>query len=187
MPARSLGALPARVRSEAFWHGNRHTLPFQGDQLRPTVKLKNGKKPNLDILPELIGYNLHRAEIASYRSFVRSFNGPKTTPKQFSVLLLIRANPGISQIELGKLLGMDRATTMAVVQRMQEDELLTREPSSVDRRRYELRLTRKGQTLVSRLKKHVREQESLLTSELTSGEELLLRELLIKLRRAMND
>lgn len=151
------------------------------------MKLKNGKQLDLGILPDLIGYNLHRAEIASYRSFVKSFSGPRTTPKQFSALLLIGANPAISQIELGKLLGMDRATTMALVQKMQDDKLLVRQSSTVDRRRYELRLTKKGKTLVTRLKNHVHAQESLLTSQLTDGEKLLLRELLIKLRRALND
>lgn len=151
------------------------------------MKLKNGKNLDLDVLPDLIGYNLHRAEIASYRSFVKSFDGPRTTPKQFSALLLIGANPGISQIELGKLLGMDRATTMTLVQKMQDDKLLVREPSTVDRRRYELRLTKQGKILLTRLKNHVRVQESLLTSQLTDGEKLLLRELLVKLRRALND
>lgn len=146
---------------------------------------KNPKDIDLSLLPELIGYHLHRAEIDSYRKFVTSFQGSRYTPKQFSVLVLARANPGTSQIAIGKALGMDRATTMLVIDKLQERKLLTRERSTGDRRKQEIQLTEKGLALTDKLVTHARSHESSLTGNLTSREATSLKKLLLKVRQSL--
>lgn len=139
----------------------------------------------LGLLSNLIGYHLHRAEIASYRLFVNSFHHPKYTPKQFSVLMLAKANPGISQIAIGSALGMDRATTMAVIDKMQARKLLTRDRSKQDRRKQEILLTEKGLELTQRLMAFVKEHDARISSGLTAVEAKALSSLLIKVRTAL--
>lgn len=149
---------------------------------------KRGSNPiDLDLLPELVGYHLHRAEIVSYREFVKGFHSPKYTPKQFSVLVLARANPGASQVAIGRTLGMDRATTMAVVDKLQARKLLTRDRSTHDRRKQEIHLTEKGLALTERLVAHSRAHEAFVTANLSSREADTLRKLLIKVRSGMED
>jgi DNA-binding MarR family transcriptional regulator len=145
------------------------------------------KTINLDLLPELIGYHLHRAEIVSYREFVKGFHSPKFTPKQFSVLVLASANPGTSQVAIGGALGMDRATTMTVINKLEARKLLKRERSTRDRRKHEIHLTEKGLALTERLTAHSRAHEDKLTSNLTSREAATLRKLLMKVRSTMED
>jgi DNA-binding MarR family transcriptional regulator len=157
-------------------------------QTSPQDTQTNGSdEVDLDILHELIGYHLHRAEIASYRSFVNSPQNPKFTPKQFSVLVLAHANPGISQIAIGGALGMDRATTMAVIDKMQARKLLTRERSNQDRRKQEILLTEKGVAQIEQLKVFVKAHEDELSINLTPGEATTLRKLLIKVRRGFEN
>jgi DNA-binding MarR family transcriptional regulator len=140
---------------------------------------------DLSLLPELIGYHLHRAEIDSYRRFVTSFHGSKYTPKQFSVLVLARANPGTSQIAIGNALGMDRATTMLVIDKLQARKLLTRERSTGDRRKQEIQLTAKGMALTDKLVTHAKAHELNLTGSLTSREAATLKKLLLKVRESL--
>lgn len=140
---------------------------------------------DLGLLPELIGYHLHRAEIASYREFIKGFHKPKYTPKQFSVLILARANPGTSQIAIGKALGMDRATTMTVIDKLQAEKLLTREQSKGDRRKQEINLTNKGVSVTERLVQHAKNHEIMLKTHLTEWEAATLSKLLVKVRTAL--
>jgi len=139
---------------------------------------------NMSLLPELIGYHLHRAEIDSYREFMKDFHGSKYTPKQFSVLVLARANQGISQGAIGKALGMDRATTMVVVDKLQARRLLSRERSTGDRRKQEIHLTARGIELTEKLVTHAKAHEASLTANLSSRETATLRKLLLKVRNS---
>ena len=143
--------------------------------------LEADEQPCLGILSDLIGYNLHRAEIASYRYFIQTLH-PKTTPKQFSVLILVETNPGISQVDLGNQLGMDRATTMAVIDKLHNRKLLQRNKSSVDRRKHELNLTKSGKLVLRRLKRDIQTHENQLTKHLTGKDKKLLNNLLKQIR-----
>ena len=107
---------------------------------------------DLDILADLVGYQLHRAEIDSYRRFMKLSGKLKVTPKQFSALVLIGANPDLSQTELRKLLGMDRATTAVLIAALADRDLLERQRSTLDRRRHKLRLTKHGKGVLKKIR-----------------------------------
>jgi DNA-binding MarR family transcriptional regulator len=137
---------------------------------------------DLDILAELVGYQLHRAEIDSYRQFMKLSGKLKVTPKQFSALVLIGANPDLSQTELRKSLGMDRATTAVLIAALDDRNLLERQRSTLDRRRQKLRLTQHGTGVLKEMKLRVRKHDELLTSGLTSRERRALASLLRRIR-----
>src|ERR1700734_4101799 len=67
------------------------------------VERAAGAKVDLGVLPKLLGYNLRRANQASWRTYVSFIGQNKIRPGLFSLLCLVRANPGIAQIELGKI------------------------------------------------------------------------------------
>ena len=103
-----------------------------------------GEQLDLNGLPGLLGFQVRRAQIAMYRDFNATLKPVDLTQKQYAVLALLRANPGASQIAIAGTLGMDRATMMAIVDRLQDRHLLLRERSTTDRRRQELYLTDEG-------------------------------------------
>ena len=74
---------------------------------------------DLGPLPKLLGYNLRRANQASWRTYVSFIGQNKIRPGLFSLLCLVRANPGIAQIELGTHLGVDKASIVALLDRLE--------------------------------------------------------------------
>ena len=56
---------------------------------------------NVGLLPNLLGYNIRRAQIALWRDLTRSLGEVQVRPAEFSLMILVEANPGVAQIELG--------------------------------------------------------------------------------------
>ena len=100
-------------------------------------------------LEQVLGFQLRQAPTALYRDYAATLAPVDLTQKQYGVLALIGANPGVSQVALGKALGVDRATMMGVVDRLDARGLLTRVQSQDDRRRQALGLTDAGQRLLT--------------------------------------
>src|SRR4051794_33163526 len=90
---------------------------------------------SLGRLDGLLGFHLRMASAVVARDFADELADLGLTQKQCAVLELIAANPQVSQIDMTATLGMDRATMMALVDRLDERGLLVRTPSLRDRRR----------------------------------------------------
>jgi len=110
-------------------------------------------------LDGLLGYLLRRAQGAMHRDFLTAVADFGLTQKQAAALWLIQANGGVSQVEVAAALGMDRATMMAVTDRLEDRGYVIRKRSSVDRRRQELYLTPSGQTTLRKCKARVAQHE----------------------------
>lgn len=135
------------------------------------------------LLPELIGYNLRRAQVRVFQDFATTVGAHDITPGQFGVLTIIAANPGLNQSELGAAMGVDRSTVVAVIDRLEERELVQRRPAPNDRRSYALGLTAKGTDLLARLEPLVRAHEVRISARLVPAEQ---RELIRLLRKMAN-
>ena len=56
-----------------------------------------------------LGYFLRRLQLWVFQDFIRTLAPLKVRPAQYSVLLIVEANPGRSQATVGKTLGIERA------------------------------------------------------------------------------
>jgi DNA-binding MarR family transcriptional regulator len=110
-------------------------------------------------LDGLLGYRLRRAQGAMHRDYMATLSGLELTQKQAATLWLINANPGVSQVSVAEALDMDRATMMAVTDRLEDRGFLLRKRSTVDRRRQELYLTPAGQGTLRKAKTRIAEHE----------------------------
>lgn len=110
-------------------------------------------------LDGLLGYQLRRAQGAMHRDFLAAVADFGLTQKQAAAMWLIQANGGVSQVEVAAALGMDRATMMAVTDRLEDRGFVTRKRSSVDRRCQELYLTPLGQSTLRKCKSRIAEHE----------------------------
>ncbi len=118
-----------------------------------------GRVLDRDILPELLGYNVRRAQIALWRDFLHTVAEGEIRPGMFSAIVLVRANPGISQIELAKELGIDKATMVGLTDRLEDAGWVVRKRSREDRRRHGLTVTASGQKIYRALKREMIEHE----------------------------
>lgn len=138
---------------------------------------------DLDCLPTLLGFNIRRAQIALWRDFNRNVAEGYVRPGIFSAMLLAHANPGIAQIEIANQLGIDKASVVSLVDRMEEAGWVTRRRSTLDRRRQGIFLTPAGEKSCRSLKREMIEHERRFVSRYTDQE---LR-LLIALLRRLHD
>jgi DNA-binding MarR family transcriptional regulator len=121
-------------------------------------------------LDGLLGYLLRRAQGAMHRDFMAAVATFELTQKQAATMWLIHANPGASQAEIAAGLGMDRATMMALTDRLEERGFVIRKRSSVDRRRQDLYVTPAGQVVLRKCKARVAEHEARFRARFTAGE-----------------
>ena len=119
------------------------------------------KTPMVDFagLSELLGYRLRRAQGSVHRDFVATMGKLRITQKQAAVLWLVQSNPGVMQGAIGAALGMDRATMMTLVNRLEGRGVLKRRQSRIDARRRELHLTAAGVRLIGRVRERIKEHE----------------------------
>ena len=94
-----------------------------------------------------------------HRDYMASVAGLDLTQKQTATLWLINGNPAVSQGSVATALGMDRATMMAVIDRLEDRGLVIRKRSTTDRRRHELYLTPAGQSILRKVKARIAKHE----------------------------
>lgn len=130
------------------------------------------------VLPGLLGYRLRLAQQAVFRDFASSV--PEVSPGRAGILLLVEANPGVTQGRLAQAVGLDRSTMVGVIDGFEDKGLLERKRGD-DRRTNGLWLTRAGRSLVGRLRKRIEAHEKRVAARLTSPERTQLIALLEKL------
>lgn len=117
---------------------------------------------DLDDLNDRLGYFVRRMQVTIFQDFIRRLARIDVSPAQFSVLVVINANPGLSQSELANALGIERARLVRMLHRLELRKLTVRLPSSADGRRHALELTREGQKLLARAKVLAAEHEAVI-------------------------
>jgi DNA-binding MarR family transcriptional regulator len=114
---------------------------------------------DMDVLPSLLGFNIRRAQIALWRDFHQNVAEGEIRPGAFSALALINGNPGLSQTELANLLGIDKASMVSLVDRLEDEGWVIRKRSTDDRRRQGLFITAEGTRTFKSLRREMLEHE----------------------------
>ena len=131
---------------------------------------KRAGQLSFDGLPAFLGFHLRLAHVAMIRDFLDTLRSLDLTQRLNAILTLIGANPGASQIALAELLSTDRATMMAMVDRLENRGLLERRASTTDRRVRELYLTPKGQKLLAKVAPKISVHEKRFTTRFSKSE-----------------
>jgi DNA-binding MarR family transcriptional regulator len=129
-------------------------------------------------LPGLLGYRLRLAQQAVFRDFGESVSD--LPPGRVGILLIIDANPGVTQTRLAQAVGLDRSTLVGVLDALEARGLVERRRGK-DRRTNGLLLTRAGRARVTELKRRIRVHERRVAARLTAEEKTQLLALLSKL------
>jgi DNA-binding MarR family transcriptional regulator len=139
------------------------------------------EEADVGALGEILGFHIRLAHGAVYRHFTETFQELDLTQKQVSVMWLIADHPGLAQTDVGKRLRMDRATTMALINRLQARKLVRRGRAEGDRRKQALFLEPAGEEMLGRAKQAVGDHEAWLKSRFTPREVNKLIELLTRI------
>ncbi|HWP27874.1 MAG TPA: MarR family transcriptional regulator [Xanthobacteraceae bacterium] len=125
-----------------------------------------------------LGYFIRRLQVWIFQDIIRSLKSLDMSPAQYSVLLVIGANPGLSQTALAGTLGIERARLVRLLHKLERRGLMRRQQSSADGRTNALRLTAKGQDALRRAQALAAEHEARLMQRLGTEPYRIMRDLL---------
>ena len=155
-------------------------MRVKGEKLE-IVTTEGPEDGDIGAIKDIVGFHIRLAHGACYRHFTETFVDLDLPQKQVSVLWLVDDHPGISQIDLGKRLRMDRATTMTIVNRLQARTYLRREKSVTDGRKQALYLEPAGSAALVEAKRAIQEHEAWVKSRFTDREVKTLLDLLARI------
>ena len=105
----------------------------------------------VDPAEDLLGYHLRRVSVQSMTDFSSALAPLELRPAEASVLFVIGANPGVTQSQIGRTLGIKRANMTPLVGGLSARGLLRATPR--DGRSHGLRLTTTGSALSRRARR----------------------------------
>jgi DNA-binding MarR family transcriptional regulator len=135
---------------------------------------------SLGVLHDIIGFKIRRIQNSLARSFYEAIHPHQARPGAFSALALISANPGMSQTDLAREIGFDKALVVGLLDSMEANGWTVRTRSTSDRRRHELSVTPAGQAALSELLELAHVNEARVREALTAAERRTLFALLDK-------
>jgi len=103
------------------------------------------------------------------------------TPPDAGILRMLSLSPGISQQELATRLNMHASRLVAVIDALEERQLVARETNTQDRRIYSLRLTGAGHEILGAIARVARAHEDAMCAGLSDAERSRLADLLQKI------
>jgi DNA-binding MarR family transcriptional regulator len=132
-------------------------MPKQASPYRPRSLTPIARVQGLEygVLDELLGYSLRRAQVRMFVAFDDATKGMDMTPPRFTALVIVGANPGLSQSTLGKVLGIARSGAMLMTDWLEGRGLVVRRRRDGDARAWGLYLTAKGEQFAARLQRKV--------------------------------
>lgn len=110
-------------------------------------------------LTGLLGFRLTRAELLMRRMFLDRMRDVDLKPVDFSVIVLIDANPGVNQRQIGEVLNVSPPNLAIVIARLIKRRLIRQVRGRQDRRMQHLHLTSQGITLLNEAEPIVRHME----------------------------
>jgi DNA-binding MarR family transcriptional regulator len=126
--------------------------------------------PDAPPLGQYAGYLLIKLGELTLEAAERALLPLGLRARQFNVMTMAAANPALSQQDLSRLLGVDPTIMVALVDDLERQDLVRRERSQADRRRYVLRLTSDGRNALRQGFNAVQGAEAELLAPLTAIE-----------------
>jgi DNA-binding MarR family transcriptional regulator len=102
------------------------------------VREKRRTAIDIDTLHGHFGYFIRRLQVWVFQDFIRTLAPIDIRPAQYSVLIVIAANPGLSQSDLADTLGIERARLVRLLDKLEKRGLTQRLASRTDRRSHAL-------------------------------------------------
>lgn len=132
-------------------------------------------------------YLIKQVELAVRQRLDEVASEQDLTAVQYTALTVLERHPGMTSAELARN-SFVRAQTMAeMVTYLVDLGLVERERDPANRRQYLLSLTRKGQTVVDRLRAPVAAIEKEMVEDLERAEVTALRSYLVRCRRSLHE
>ena len=146
----------------------------RGASIQPMGKSRRpaseDKWQELGTLDGVFGLHVGLAHSAIIQDFKRNFEPLQLTPKQTSLLWIADESPGIAQVDVARLLLVDRATMLGITNSLARRGLIERRRSPNGGRRLGLHLTPEGVAMLNEARQTVAQHELGLKARFTAEE-----------------
>ena len=160
-------SVPGRQPSAANLH-------LAGIRLPPPGFGKRGENGHL-------GYLLRQAQASARLTLERALADLKVTPPQFAVLTMLKAYPGLSGADVARVALLTPQTVGLIIRNLERDGAIRKMPHPVHGRVLQWTLTRRGETLLGKCRRHVNAVERRLAIGLGAKTEAAIRRWLAKI------
>jgi DNA-binding MarR family transcriptional regulator len=106
---------------------------------------------HVDVLFRHPGFLLRRAHQVAVSSFVKHYGDVGVTSTQLGILKVVQRWPGIDQVSVGRVLGLDRTTATTCVTTLGSEKMLERRRDPEDHRRRALFITPAGEKVIEKI------------------------------------
>jgi DNA-binding MarR family transcriptional regulator len=137
---------------------------------KATRKARRRPSINSEPLDGLLGYHLRLAMMELRRGFLLHVADGSVHPGLASLLQLVAANPGASQVEVSRVMHIDKASLVSLLDKAEAAGWLKRVRSKEDRRRHELALLPAGEQMAATLRKQALRHEKKYVDRFTPDE-----------------
>jgi DNA-binding MarR family transcriptional regulator len=124
----------------------------------------------LGVLADLVGYHLRRASNVFGGDFARALTGTGMRQVLFGILSVVDANPGINQGAAGRVLGIQRANMVALINELVDDGWIDRKVAAEDRRAFALTMTPAGAKKLAECLIRIRAHEDEMLADLSAAD-----------------
>ena len=128
-----------------------------------------------------LGYLLRQAQAAARLTLERALADLKVTPPQFAVLTMLKAYPGLSGADVARVALLTPQTVGVIIRNLERDGAIRKMPHPVHGRVLQWTLTRRGETLLDKCRRHVNAVERRLAAGLGAKAEAAIRRWLAKI------
>src|SRR5215470_17760617 len=157
---------------------NRRTSRREVSEEPGPASLDQAGRLKLGTLDGHLGYFLRRLQVSVFKDFIRTLAPMKVRPAQYSVMLLIEANPGRSQAPIGQALDIERARLARLLHALERRRWIQRRAAAGDGSSHSLYLTGEGERALVRIKELTARHEAWLVELLGPKRHTTLMELL---------
>jgi DNA-binding MarR family transcriptional regulator len=144
----------------------------------PSAGSDQSQKLDFAELNDHVGYFLRRLQVAVFGNFIRTLEPMDVRPAQFSILVLIAANPGRSQSAIGQALNIERARLARMLHELERRQWIERRAAPDDGRSHSLFLTEGGVKALARIRSLAARHEERMVEMIGRERRLLLLDLL---------
>lgn len=121
-----------------------------------------------------IGYALRMAQLAVFDNFNARLSSHGVSTARFSVMCLVRDNPGVNQTAVAEALRAETSRMVLLIDDLERRGWVTRLPSTVDRRARALYLTPEGRKQLKTLEQLVARHERQMVRRLRGDDKAML-------------
>jgi MarR family transcriptional regulator, organic hydroperoxide resistance regulator len=151
----------------------------------PETALPDDQARALAELEQIMGFHISLAELAIKAHFQKNFAHLGLTQKQIAVMWLVDSCPGIIQVDIARMLRVQRATIAGVVTILTARGLLRRAgPGTGDARHVPLELTDDGRAGLEEAKVAIERHENWVKQHLTAADQRTIASLMGKIYRS---